>query len=239
VTAARILVADDNPLTLRFFIEALRIAGVEGIGVADGRIAIERACESAFDLLLFDARMPGIGGAAALAAIREQAGPSRNAIALATTADDDASAHALLLAAGFAEVLLKPVGVHGLRHVLERHLKPAKAAIAAYVDARLDDRQALVAAGGDASIVVALRGLFARELDGLPAEFAAYAQRRDADALRDRLHRLDASAGFCGAAAVRQAGTSLRAALAMPAWPDAAIDDFLIVCAQVRVQLGG
>jgi CheY-like chemotaxis protein len=239
VTAARILVADDNPLTLRFFIEALAIAGVDGVGASDGRIAIDRACESAFDLLLFDARMPGIGGAAALAAIRAQAGPCRNAIALATTADDDASAHALLLAAGFAEVLVKPVGLQGLRHVLERYLGAAPTAIATQGDARLDDRQALAAAGGDTSIVAALRGLFARELDALPAEFATYAQRRDVDALSDRLHRLDASAGFCGAIAVRQAGTSLRAALATQAWPDAAIDDLLLVCARVRRQLRG
>jgi len=237
VTPARILVADDNPLTLRFFLEALTIAGVDGVGVSDGRIAIDRACESHFDLLLFDARMPGIGGAAALAAIRAQAGPSRDAIALATTADDDASAHASLLAAGFAEVLVKPVGLHGLRVMLERHLNATRMATAARGDAGLDDRQALAAAGGDASIVAALRGLFAHELDVLPTELAAYAQRQDADALRDRLHRLDASAGFCGATAVRQAGSSLRAALATTAWPDAAVDEFLLVCAQVRRQL--
>jgi len=237
VTPARILVADDNPLTLRFFLEALTIAGVDGVGVSDGRIAIDRACERHFDLLLFDARMPGIGGAAALAAIRAQAGPSRDAIALATTADDDASAHASLLAAGFAEVLVKPVGLHDLRLMLERHLNAARMATAARSDAGLDDRQALAAAGGDASIVAALRGLFAHELDVLPTELAAYAQRRDADALRDRLHRLDASAGFCGATAVRQAGSSLRAALATTAWPDAAVDEFLLVCAQVRRQL--
>ncbi|HEY0230621.1 MAG TPA: response regulator [Dokdonella sp.] len=233
MTAPRILIADDNPLTLRFFVEALAILGIDGTGVADGRIAIEHARENAFDLLLFDARMPGGGGAAALAHIRTHTGPCAGTVALATSADDDASAHAVLLCAGFVEVLVKPVGLQALRRVLARYL-PASAEPG---HVPLDDRQALSAAGGDASIVAALRGLLAAELDALPAELAAYAQRQDAHALHDRLHRLDASAGFCGAPALLHAGAVLRAALDTSAWPDAAITDFLSVCAQVRAQL--
>ena len=233
MTAPRILIADDNPLTVHFFVEALALLGIDSVAAADGQIATRRACEAAFDLLLFDARMPGVGGAAALAHIRASAGPCAGTVALATSADNDASVHAALLAAGFVEVLVKPVDLQTLRLVLARYL-PAHTDVG---QVTLDDHQALSVAGGDASIVAALRGLFAAELDALPAEIGEYAQRQDANALRDRLHRLDASAGFCGATTLRHAGVVLRTALAAPAWPNAAVADFLSICAQVRTQL--
>ncbi|MET0225886.1 MAG: response regulator [Dokdonella sp.] len=233
MTAARVLIADDNPLTLRFFVEALALLGIDAIGVSDGRNAIERARESAFDLLLFDVRMPGIGGATALAQIRSQAGPCLDAVALATSADADAATHAALLAAGFVEVLAKPIGLETLREALARNLPAA----IDFDRAPLDDRQALSAAGGDASIVAALRSLFAAELDTLPTEIAAYAQRQDTNALRERLHRLDASAGFCGATALRRAASVLRAALEESTWPGTTVAEFLRICAHVRAQL--
>jgi len=225
----RILVADDNPLSLRFFADALASLGHAVTAAADGAAALERADADAFDVLLLDARMPRLDGVEVIARIRAQAGPSRHANALATTADTDPSTHARLLQAGFAEVLVKPIGVAELRDALARHLQAA-----ASTD-ELDDRQALAAAGGDTGIVGALRGLFAAELDALPAELAALQGRHEA--VRERLHRLDASAGFCGAPAIVRAASELRAALESPQWPRATIDAFLEACARTRARL--
>ncbi|MEP7044386.1 MAG: response regulator [Dokdonella sp.] len=237
VTVPRILVADDNPLTLRFFVGALAKFGIDGVEAADGRIAVERAGESAFDLLLFDARMPRLGGAAALTHIRTHPGPCRNVAALATSADDDRSTHASLLAAGFADVLVKPVSLANLRIALARYLCVPEAIDAEEQRSDFDDRQALAAAGGDSSIVTALRALLVAELDALPTELAAYADPCDAHALRERLHRLDASAGFCGVPALLRAGAALREALETSAWPAAAITDFLQKCRRIRARL--
>jgi len=56
--------------------------------------------------------------------------------------------------------------------------------------------------------------------------------------LRDRLHRLDASAGFCGTPALARANAILRATVdAQNVWPKAAIADFLAACAAVRAKL--
>ena len=225
----RVLVADDNPLSLRFFAEALTAYGCACTTAADGNEAVACAQGAVFDLLLLDMRMPRLDGAAALAQVREQPGPSQQAPALATTADPDDATHAALRAAGFAQVLLKPITVDSLRAALDRHLPSGVSA-----DVRLDEEQALKAAGGNASIVAALRGLLAAELDALPAELAAFGAQRDAAALRDRLHRLDASAGFCGVPLLTQAAAGLRAALAAPAWPEAEIVAFLALCTQAR-----
>jgi CheY-like chemotaxis protein/HPt (histidine-containing phosphotransfer) domain-containing protein len=231
IAVPNILVADDNPVSLAFFADALAQLGVASELAQDGLETVARASRTRFDLLLLDARMPGLDGAQALARIRAQAGPSRQSPALATTAEAGDDARARLLEAGFAGVIAKPVTIDALRAALARHL-------AAEASDGLDDARALAATGGDASILAALRGLLITELDALPLEIAACGARGDIAALRDRLHRLDASAGFCGAPALAVACSTLRAAIdAGTGWPNAATDAFLAACANVRARL--
>jgi len=236
-----VLVADDNPVSLRFFSDALAQLGIACELAHDGLETVARAEHTRFDVLLIDARMPGLDGPAALARIRAGSGPSRDAIALATTADASPTTRDELLGAAFFEVVAKPVTVNALRAALAPHL-PGLVAPTAPADDRtdelLDDVSALSAVGGDVSILTALRGLFIAELDALPAELAAIGARSDGAALRDRLHRLDASAGFCGAPALVRACAKLRAAFdEASAWPVAAIDEFLESSARVRARL--
>jgi CheY-like chemotaxis protein len=236
-----ILVADDNPVSLRFFSEALAQLGIACELAHDGLETVARAEHARFAVLLLDARMPGLDGFAALARIRAGNGPSREAVAIATTADASASTREALVGAGFVDVVAKPVTVNALRAALAPHLPGAIAPIAAAAGGAddLDDVAALSAVGGDVTILASLRGLFIAELDALPAELAAIAARADAAALRDRLHRLDASAGFCGAPALVRAGAKLRSALdhTTTGWPDAAIHEFLAASVRVRARL--
>jgi len=236
-----ILVADDNPVSLRFFAEALAQAGVACTLAGDGLEAVAIAERERFDLLLLDARMPGLDGADALARIRGGSGPSQAAGALATTADGGAATRIALLEAGFADVVAKPIAVRALHATLARHL-PGLTALApestTETGFELDDARALVAAGGDATIVAALRGLLAAELDKVPSELEQMTREADIASLRDRLHRLDASAGFCGAPALTRAAANLRAALDTGSgWPEDATTEFLSTCANVRALL--
>ena len=235
----RILVADDNPLSLRFFVEALTGLGCTIVEAEDGARALDRANACVCDALLLDARMPDLGGPEVLARIRAQIGPSQRAIALATTADNDRATHAALQAAGFADVLVKPLSMAALRAALTRHVPEWVSSAGTCDDETLDDTQALVAAGGDATIVAALRGLFAGELEAVPSEFASLGEREDANTLRERLHRIDASAGFCGVPTLVHAAAALRVALDEPAWPHSAMLEFLAACARARLRLAG
>lgn len=237
-----ILVADDNPVSLRFFAEALAQLGFACELARDGIETVAEAKRTRFDLLLLDARMPGLDGVQALARIRALPGPSRDAAALATTADASEATRRDLVDAGFVEVIVKPVTVSALRAALARHLgastQDAPPLSGLDEDNDLDDAGALAATGGDVSILAALRGLLMRELDVLPSELADIAARADSAALRDRLHRLDASAGFCGTPVLVRAGAKLRSALdAGDGWPHAAAKDFLAACANVRTTL--
>jgi CheY-like chemotaxis protein/HPt (histidine-containing phosphotransfer) domain-containing protein len=255
VRAPRILVADDNPLSLRFLADTLADAGADVGEAVDGLAAVRCADDSAFDLLLLDARMPGLDGVAALARIRAGGGPSRHAIALATTADDDAATAAALRECGFTVVLPKPLRIDALREAVARHLPVGTAFASApsrrdasihavrdvdpHDDVTLDDEQARRAAGGDEAIVAALRGLFVGELEALRAEMEAFAARDDRAALRDRLHRLDASAGFCGVPALVAASARLRGLLDGVAWPAQGVADFLAGGERARRRLSG
>jgi CheY-like chemotaxis protein len=233
VNQALILIADDNPLSLRFLVEALAAGGYDCVAAEDGNAALRHGRTSAFDLLLLDARMPDIGGCEVLSRLRAQAGPSQAAIAIATTAANDAAAIANLRAAGFVDVLPKPISADALRSAVACHLgKPMHAA-------DLDDVQARLAAGGDDGIVAALRGLFAAELEALPSQIASFAADADMDALRERLHRLEASAGFCGAAALARAISAVRASLDGMHWPAAQVTNLLEVSERTRQRLSG
>lgn len=238
---SNVLVADDNPVSLRFFSDALAQLGIACELAHDGLETVARAEHAHFDVLLLDARMPGLDGPAALARVRAGSGPSCEAVALATTADANPATRAALLGAGFLEVVAKPVTVNALRAALAPHL-PVSSVPAATVesdgDDLLDDVAALSAVGGDASILLALRGLFVGELDALPGELATIAKHEDTAALLDRLHRLHASAGFCGAPALVRACSMLRAAFdATPRWPEAAVAEFVASVARVRERL--
>lgn len=227
-----VLVADDDPVSLAFQLQALQASGIRAQGAGDGRAALELAAGRHFALWLLDARMPELDGIATLAALRArcQATP-----ALATTADPDPAVHARLRAAGFDEVLCKPVRAAGLVKAVRRRLPGSPGAPAPVT---LDDRAALAATGGDAGIVSALRELFRDELATLPAEFEALARHGDLEVLRERLHRLQAAAGFCGAAAIESALAGIRPALDGPAWPATGLAALLEACAATRQALG-
>ncbi|MBN8480476.1 MAG: response regulator transcription factor [Xanthomonadales bacterium] len=225
----RLLVVDDNALSLHFFGEALAALGIECATAASAGEAIERAAISTYDLLLIDAHLPDMHGAELLQRIRNGDGASRWVTALATTAATGADA--ALLAAGFVDVLPKPIGIEVLRARLHAHLSGASGR-----DVRpCLDMQRAQAALGDARFIAPLRELLSRELEGVPREFAALAARDDVVGMRDRLHRLAASAGLCGAVALGTAIGELQSELAAGTTSGCrALPEFLDACAQTR-----
>lgn len=232
----KILVADDNPLSLDFFCEAIALTGHESIAVADGSAALAAAREQHFDLFVFDARMPGLGGAEVLARIRADKGVNQLTPTLLSTADA-ALDRTAVRSQGFVDILHKPIGLAALHALLARHL-PMAADRACTGDV-LDDALAAEKTGGDASIITALRGLFASELDALPDELDRFSATVDREGLYDRLHRLDASAGFCGAPALGKSIAVLRERLdAEASWPHAALAELLSTCMDTRRALG-
>lgn len=195
----RVLIADDDPASLRFLGDAMQRLGADVQTCGDGAQALALAQREPFDLLLLDCRMPGAGARQVLEALREDgAAASNRAAAVATSAEMGAADRYALLSAGFRDTLTKPCDLDALRALLEQ---PAP------VEAVLDDGPAL-AASGDATIMQALRGLMRQELAALDRELAALVL--DPHGFDERLHRLRASCGFCGAVALATQAVTLQ-----------------------------
>lgn len=200
-TRFRVLLAEDDTVSREFLCEAIRACGGDPVACADGLVALAHAREGKWGLLILDHHLPGMTGDAVLAALRAEPGNIPLPPALATTAEPD-GARAMLLDAGFAQVLPKPVSLETLRTVLASFGCEANP---------LDDDDALRACGS-LSAVERLRRLFTeQELPRVQDEFDRHAG--DPQALRPILHRLLASCGFCGAARLARACSTLHDAL--------------------------
>jgi len=70
--AFKILVAEDEEITLKHLINALVKAGYSAIGTNNGHDALERIENNHFDLLIADIKMPGLTGIDLLEKIREK-----------------------------------------------------------------------------------------------------------------------------------------------------------------------
>jgi len=118
---ARLLVVDDNLVNRELVRAILSPLGVEVTAIADGEAALAQSREEPFDILLLDARMPGLSGPEVAARIRAEQGPNSNVPILAFTADVDILD---LVAAGsdFDGVIRKPIAPANLLTTLAAHL---------------------------------------------------------------------------------------------------------------------
>ncbi|MBZ9567828.1 ATP-binding protein [Modicisalibacter tunisiensis] len=120
--AGRVLVAEDNPVNRQVASAMLERFGLEVAVVEDGRAAVARAREEAFDLIFMDMQMPGMDGIAATRAIREQGGALAEVPIVAMTAGAMAGEKSRALAAGMNGYLTKPVLPESLERLLHHYL---------------------------------------------------------------------------------------------------------------------
>ncbi|MEO7065398.1 MAG: response regulator [Rhodanobacter sp.] len=203
----RVLVADDDPASLRFLCDSLCSLGAQISAHADGDSALSSAREETFDLLLLDRCMPNAGALQVLTSLRsDSTARSTESFAVASSAEITSADRNELLTAGFGEVLLKPCTLVDLQRLLAMALPDNCRAFT------LDDQAALISSG-DASTMQALRQLLRAELNTLQQELDVLSS--DRGRFNDRLHRLRSSCGFCGASALAAQAAVLQKQLAV------------------------
>lgn len=193
----RLLLLEDDPVSAAFLRQALAAlpADVVHAGTID---AARRLADAGQALWLFDMHLPDGHGDELLGELRQR-GLAVPAIAL--TADDHPLALDRLGQSDFVRVLVKPMPADQLRWMVREWL-PAPAD-------EWDDAMALSALGGSRQAVDALRGLFLAELPDQARAIAAALARGDEAGAQAQLHRLKASCGFVGAAALLHAVQAL------------------------------
>ncbi|MDO8883805.1 PAS domain S-box protein [Pseudotabrizicola sp.] len=119
-TGMRALFAEDNP-TNRLIMRAMLVRlGIEVTLVCDGDEALAHYAPGRFDLVLLDISMPGKDGLTALAEMRDRAGNAGLPPVLAVTAHAMEQNLKDYRAAGFAEVVTKPVTLEALANAIQR-----------------------------------------------------------------------------------------------------------------------
>lgn len=217
----RLLLLEDDPVSAAFLASALEALPAR-VDVAASLAEARRRADGC-DLWLFDAHLPDGDGASLLAQLRAC---GLRTPALAHTAEARREPLDALIAAGFDEVLLKPLSVAALQACVRRALgdpdgsapigMPREAPVCgiAGIDAKFpvwNDDAALRALNGSRAHVAAMRGLFLRELPTAAGCVIADARLGDVAAIRAELHRLQASCGFVGATRMAAAVDALRA----------------------------
>lgn len=109
----RVLIADDDPVTVQMIGAVLRGAGMEVVAAADAMQASMLAARTSPDVMLLDIQMPGGTGLSVLRRLRASFRTSGlSVIAMTGTADDQTRAEAMEL--GALDCLEKPLDLKAL-----------------------------------------------------------------------------------------------------------------------------
>ena len=171
--AGVVLVVDDHPDTLALLSDVLGGDGYTVIAAVDGRTALERARMITPDIVLLDARMPGMDGFEVC--LRMNSDPVLSDVPVIFMTGLTESEHIVKgFRAGGADYVTKPVKPDEVRVRVEAHLSRARAR-----------RQAdmVVNAGGRAAVIVGQDGVLRWRSSRASAHLERYFDIEGSDAL--------------------------------------------------------
>jgi len=125
-TAARVLVAEDNPVNQKVAVRMLERLGLRPDVAANGREVLKLLETLPYDLIFMDCQMPEMDGYAAAREIRRRESGVKRLPIVAMTAEAMAGAREACLAAGMDDHMGKPIRLEDLYEALAKWL-PARA----------------------------------------------------------------------------------------------------------------
>ena len=214
-----LLLVEDDPISRSFMGAALEALPAQ-VDTADSMQAA-LALQGIHDLWLLDANLPDGNGIDLLAALRDRRSATP---ALAHTADNSPALQVRLLQAGFAEVLVKPLGALRLQEAARRWLGVATAPPQRIGEGQRafavlplwDESVALAALNGSRDHVATLRRMFLDELLRQHDVIIDALDRNNLGMAKQFLHQLKASSGFVGALRLNAAAKGLENELSAP-----------------------
>lgn len=221
------LLVEDDPTSRSFLCQALESLGWSTVTCSNCEQARQKLSAAPFSLLVIDRNLPDGDGYALLGSLQARFDDLPKApVALASSAEWTKTEVAAARAAGYADVLSKPCTVGQLASVIGGLLPETLALL---------DQASAVTVAGSSSNVAALRRLLQRELEQLATEIPEQEPLRTE--FSDKLHRLVASAGFCGTPALGAAAAHLRRCLIENEDHAEALGRFQQVLASTRTSL--
>ena len=211
---ARVLLVEDNPVTLKVCVDMLESMGCTIETAVDGLRALDRHADGEFGLIFMDCMMPNMDGYEATLEIRHrEAGSNRRTPIIALTADTTDGARERCLAAGMDDYLAKPFKLDQIRAMVTTWLSPSDLAVRrdhlAVVPALLSsdepiDYKVLNSLGqlqreGRPDIVQEMINLFFKAATDLLKDLKEGAATRDVELLHHASHALKSTSASVGA----------------------------------------
>ena len=192
---SRILAVDDNPVNLHVIERMLARLGCQVDTAAGGELALCRAADHAYDLILMDCHMPGLDGHQTTALLRAAESGNRHTPIVGWSACTRHNERETCLAAGMDDFLAKPTRLPDLRRLLARWLSaPAAAAGEAEAEDELEATQQMF--GPD---FAELAQLFLTDTPQRIAALRAAIEARDTQSFARVAHALCGSSASIGA----------------------------------------
>ncbi len=209
--ARRVLVADDDPVSRRLAVLLLSELALVADVAASGDEAVVAVSRTAYDVVLVDARMPGMDGVETVREIRRVAPPPQGPSVIAMTASVSRRDRKELLAAGAAVCLTKPLTADALRAALSGvRSSPAQGAAAVSDGGDLDQLIA-IRASNPPEIVDRLVGLYLEDTPVQMARLRQAAGSGDARKLERVAHLLRGSSASIGATRMQSLASDVEA----------------------------
>jgi signal transduction histidine kinase/ActR/RegA family two-component response regulator len=118
--ALRVMVAEDNPVSLKVALAILKRLGYQADSAANGSEVLEKLAQRDYDVVFMDVQMPGMDGLEAARRIRRNWPEERQPRIVAMTAGAFPEDHAQCLEAGMDDYIAKPVNGEELVKLLRR-----------------------------------------------------------------------------------------------------------------------
>jgi CheY-like chemotaxis protein len=186
----RILIADDEPVSLGYLQACLESLGHDVVAVQNGPDAVAVADDEGFDAAVIDVQLPDMDGMAVTRVIRqaEDAAQRPRLPIVALSGDGSEAAVQASLAAGMDGYLTKPVSPEALQRLFDRlGVTGDKQAI------RRDHPGAGLLAGlpsHDADLALVMLGDFLQDVPQVMSRLQDAAERQDDVAVKRHAHRL-------------------------------------------------
>jgi len=125
MAAERILIVEDNPISMELVYDLLEVSGYQVDKATDGFEALKLAKENPYDLILMDIQLPGLDGLTATRMIKENP-TTKDTIVIAITAHAMQGDQEKVLRAGCDGYIPKPIDTKEFVGAVARFLNQSR-----------------------------------------------------------------------------------------------------------------